>query len=215
MFFTLSSLIEPIRHDLRPDRAAPLVNWLVYHQAFLLEQALGPDALLAVQPGRLRMEPYQLVPVLRAIRMSRVRLLLCDGVGLGKTCQAGLVNTELIARRLAHRILIVSPAGPLLDVQLGGKTVAQYTNLQLAAGVNLAAAALKAGPVADQVQAIWKAIKEKNQFNHDQIYRGLILNNSTDKAKIESLCARSQRRMLKSKRLRVIAPHTVEILPAK
>ena len=76
--------IEPIRHDLRPDRAAPLVNWLVYHQAFLLEQALGPDALLAVQPGRLRIEPYQLVPVLRAIRMSRVRILLCDGVGLGK-----------------------------------------------------------------------------------------------------------------------------------
>jgi hypothetical protein len=24
-------------HDLRPDRAAPLRNWLVYHEAFLLE----------------------------------------------------------------------------------------------------------------------------------------------------------------------------------
>lgn len=107
--------IEPLVHDLRPDRAAPLRNWLVYHQAFLLEQALGPDALLAAQPGRLRIEPYQLVPVLRAIRMSRVRLLLADGVGLGKTIEAGLVLTELMARRLAHRILIVTPAGPLLD----------------------------------------------------------------------------------------------------
>lgn len=107
--------VEPVRHELRPDRAAPLVNWLVYHQAFLLEQALGPGALLAVQPGRLRIEPYQLVPVLRAIRMSRVRLLLADGVGLGKTIQAGLIITELVARRLAHRILIVSPAGPLLE----------------------------------------------------------------------------------------------------
>ncbi|MFV2070819.1 MAG: DEAD/DEAH box helicase family protein, partial [Pirellulales bacterium] len=107
--------IEPVRHELRPQRAAPLINWLVYHQAFLLEQALGPDALLAVQPGRLRMEPYQLVPVLRAIRASRVRLLLADGVGLGKTIQAGLILTELVARRLAHRILVVSPAGPLMD----------------------------------------------------------------------------------------------------
>ena len=60
----------------------------------MLEQALGPDAMLAVQPGRLRLEPYQLVPVLRAIRMSRVRLLLVDGVGLGKTIQAGLIVTE-------------------------------------------------------------------------------------------------------------------------
>ena len=107
--------IEPIVHEFRPDRAAPLSNFLVYHQAFLLEQALDSDTLLAVQPGRLRIEPYQLVPVLRAIRMSRVRLLLADGVGLGKTIQAGLILTELMARRVAHRILIVSPAGPLLD----------------------------------------------------------------------------------------------------
>src|SRR5271157_4867922 len=107
--------IEPVRHKLRPGRAAPLINWLVYHQAFLLEQALGPTALLAVQPGRLRIEPYQLVPVLRAIRSSRVRLLLADAVGLGKTVQAGLVITELVARRLAHRVLVVSPAGPLLE----------------------------------------------------------------------------------------------------
>ncbi|MBW4699909.1 MAG: 2Fe-2S iron-sulfur cluster binding domain-containing protein [Aphanocapsa lilacina HA4352-LM1] len=47
----------------------PLRDWLVCRQAFLLEQALGPNALLAVQPGRLRLEPYQLVPVLRAIRI--------------------------------------------------------------------------------------------------------------------------------------------------
>ena len=107
--------VEPLRHDFQPERAEILDNWLVYHQAFLLEQALGPDALLAVQPGRLRIEPYQLVPVLRAIRMSRARLMLADGVGLGKTIQAGLVITELIARRLAHRVLIVSPAGPLLE----------------------------------------------------------------------------------------------------
>jgi hypothetical protein len=58
-----------------------------------------------VQPGRLRLDPYQLVPVLRAIRMRRPRLLLADGVGLGKTVQAGLVLTELMARRrgLAYR----------------------------------------------------------------------------------------------------------------
>ena len=106
--------IEPVVHDLQPQKAGPLRNWLVFHQAFLLEQTLGSDALLAVQPGRLRLEPYQLVPVLRAIRMRRPRLLLADTVGLGKTIQAGLVLTELVARRIAHRILVVSPAGPLL-----------------------------------------------------------------------------------------------------
>ncbi|HMP75055.1 MAG TPA: helicase-related protein [Kiritimatiellia bacterium] len=107
--------VTPVQHDMQPAKAAPLSNWMVYHQAFLLEQALGGDALLSTQPGRLRVEPYQLVPVLRAIRMSRPRLLLADGVGLGKTIQAGLILTELMARRIAHRILVVSPAGPLLE----------------------------------------------------------------------------------------------------
>ena len=107
--------IKPSLRELAPERAGPIRNWLVYHQAFLLEQALGPDAFLAVQPGRLRIEPYQLVPVLRAIRMSRVRLLLAAAVGLGKPIQAGIVVVELMARKLAHRVLFVSPAGPLLD----------------------------------------------------------------------------------------------------
>lgn len=30
--------IRPVRHDIRPERAAPLANWLVYHQAFLLSK---------------------------------------------------------------------------------------------------------------------------------------------------------------------------------
>ena len=107
--------LEPVSTDLRPERAAPLADWRLFHQAFLLDQALGPAAFQAVQPGRLTIQPYQLVPVMRALRMSRARLLLADGVGLGKTVEAGLVLAELIARRRAHRILIVSPAGPLLS----------------------------------------------------------------------------------------------------
>lgn len=106
--------IEPVITQIEPTRAAKLQHWRVYHQAFLLEQALGSTALLAAQPGRLKIAPYQLVPLMRALRMSRPRLLLADGVGLGKTIEAGLILAELIARRLAHRILIVSPAGPLL-----------------------------------------------------------------------------------------------------
>lgn len=107
--------VRPLRREINPVRAGRLREWLPYHQAFLLEQALGPNALLAAQPGRLKIEPYQLVPVVRALALSRVRLLLADGVGLGKTIQAGLIIAELVARRLAHRILVVSPAGPLLE----------------------------------------------------------------------------------------------------
>lgn len=107
--------VSPVNRIIDPAKAGRLREWLPYHQAFLLEQALGPRALLAAQPGRINIEPYQLVPVVRALALSRVRLMLADGVGLGKTIQAGLIIAELVARRLAHRILIVSPAGPLLE----------------------------------------------------------------------------------------------------
>lgn len=107
--------IEPLHRELNPAKATPLANWLVYHQGFILEQALGPNAIQVSEPGRLELEPYQLVPMTRSLQMSRVRLLLADGVGLGKTIQAGLIAIELMARRMARRMLVVCPAGPLLE----------------------------------------------------------------------------------------------------
>jgi SNF2 family DNA or RNA helicase len=55
-------------------------------------------------------EEYQMVPILRALRMPRVNLLLADDVGLGKTIEAGLVAQELIARKLVQRIMVICPA---------------------------------------------------------------------------------------------------------
>ena len=110
--------VELLRADLRPEAPGPLAAWRLYHQACVLEQILGPDDLLLTTPGRVRVEPYQLVPLMRALELPRPRLLLADGVGLGKTIEAGLIACELIARRRAHRVLVVSPAGPLL-VQWG------------------------------------------------------------------------------------------------
>jgi ERCC4-related helicase len=106
--------VEPLRSALRPEAPGTLAAWRLHHIACLLEQMPGTDDMLATDPGRVAIEPYQLVPLMRALEMPRPRLLLADAVGLGKTVQAGLIATELIARRRAHRILVVSPAGPLL-----------------------------------------------------------------------------------------------------
>jgi len=71
--------------------------------------AIG-DTLQAPFHGGVQMEEYQLAPVIRAINMPRVRLLLADDVGLGKTIEAGLVMQELIHSHRASRVLIVCPA---------------------------------------------------------------------------------------------------------
>jgi hypothetical protein len=61
------------------------------------------------------------------------------------------------------------------EVRLGGKVVAEYNADALARGVNLAEAALAAGPVADQVKAVKAAIEAKNKYHHDRIFRGVML----------------------------------------
>ena len=53
---------------------------------------------------------YQLVPLLKALRMPRVSLLIADDVGLGKTVEAGLILTELLLRRRIQRVLVLTPA---------------------------------------------------------------------------------------------------------
>ncbi|TKB08840.1 DISARM system SNF2-like helicase DrmD [Desulforhopalus sp. IMCC35007] len=68
------------------------------------------DMLQAPFRGGVQMEEYQLAPVIRATKMPRVRLLLADDVGLGKTIEAGLVTQELIHSHRASRVLIVCPA---------------------------------------------------------------------------------------------------------
>lgn len=54
--------VEPIAKELDPTKGAGLAHWAIYHQAFLLEQALGPRALLAAPPGRLEIAPYPPAP---------------------------------------------------------------------------------------------------------------------------------------------------------
>ena len=60
--------------------------------------------------GSVRVEDYQLVPLLKALRMPRVNLLIADDVGLGKTIEAGLILTELLLRRRIQRVLVLTPA---------------------------------------------------------------------------------------------------------
>jgi superfamily II DNA or RNA helicase len=61
--------------------------------------------------GRLAVEPrpYQLVPLLMALKLDPVRLLIADDVGIGKTVEAGLVAAELLEQGDARRLAVLCP----------------------------------------------------------------------------------------------------------
>mgnify|MGYP001362139558 CR=1 FL=1 len=61
-------------------------------------------AKIAVEP-----RPYQLVPLLMALKLDPVRLLIADDVGIGKTVEACLIARELLDRGEITRIAVLCP----------------------------------------------------------------------------------------------------------
>lgn len=76
-----------------------------------ITDALAHDTLLAPIESMVIPLPYQLHALSRAIAGDRIRYLLADEVGLGKTIEAGLIMRELKLRGLVRRTLVVVPKG--------------------------------------------------------------------------------------------------------
>ncbi|MGC1395555.1 MAG: helicase-related protein [Coleofasciculaceae cyanobacterium] len=74
---------------------------------FSLRSGAGPFRCL----GRLSVHPrpYQIVPLLMALRLEIVRLLIADDVGIGKTIEAGLIARELLDRGEIKRLAVLCP----------------------------------------------------------------------------------------------------------
>jgi superfamily II DNA or RNA helicase len=76
-----------------------------------IAQALPrPDSLRTAVHATFAPLPFQLEPALAFLGGDTVRALVADGVGLGKTVQAGLLVAELLARQPDAHVLIVTPA---------------------------------------------------------------------------------------------------------
>jgi len=86
-----------------------------YRSARLLRDALRLGARSSAGPfrsfGKIAFEPrpYQLVPLLMALRLDPVRLLIADDVGIGKTVEALLVAAELLEQGDARRLCVLCP----------------------------------------------------------------------------------------------------------
>ncbi|MGH3962301.1 MAG: helicase-related protein [Pseudonocardiaceae bacterium] len=99
-----ATFAPPSPDDLGDDRSARLLRDAL---RIGFRASGGPFrslAGLAVDP-----RPYQLVPLLLALRQDLVRLLIADDVGIGKTIEAGLVAAELLAQGSARGLTVLCP----------------------------------------------------------------------------------------------------------
>ncbi len=110
------SALRPLSADLQPEIEAGRIAYVAAAAkvAEVLEgstSATDGHVLLAPMESNVIPLPHQIHALSRAISGDRVRYLLADEVGLGKTIEAGLVMRELKLRGLVRRILVVSPKG--------------------------------------------------------------------------------------------------------
>jgi lysophospholipase L1-like esterase len=130
-----------------------------------------------------------------------------------------------------YRLQVTGLPSGRYAISLGGKRVTEHSAEELDQGVNLAAAALAEGPVADQVKAVWNAVEAKNRFYHDRIFRGIVLSfvsipdylnikltpqeiNARREAAIKERLAKLPEMDEVIRKALIIKPHLVEIAPA-
>ena len=90
-----------------PAGGSSLVPAAARRCAAELPSSAGPFrsfARIAVEP-----RPYQLVPLLMALKLDPVRLLIADDVGIGKTIEACLIARELLDRGDIQRLAVLCP----------------------------------------------------------------------------------------------------------
>ena len=95
----------------QPDDELQPLSCDLFHAYLTALQIRHPSlsTLYSLNAARVNFIPYQFRPVLRFIRSDRPRLLIADGVGVGKTIEAGLILRELQARREIKSVLIICP----------------------------------------------------------------------------------------------------------
>lgn len=107
------AVVRARSRDLIPlDSIQPTVEHILHTAtAAKLLDALEDNLLLAPIQSSVVPLPHQLYALNRAMSRDKIRYLLADEVGLGKTIEAGLILRELKLRGMARRILVVAPKG--------------------------------------------------------------------------------------------------------
>ena len=110
-------IVNPAEVKLVPDHSARFRRSLLYLES-QWRQKIPTDTNIHIgYKAAMDPMPYQLDPAKLSLQRPRQRILIADTVGLGKTLEAGILMSELIARGKGKRILVVTVKSMMTQFQ--------------------------------------------------------------------------------------------------
>ena len=110
-------VLDPATTTLVPDTSPQFTRSLLYMESLLRRAVPNDQRIRVAHRAAMDEVPYQLDPARQALRQPRQRILIADDVGLGKTVEAGILVSELVARGRGQRILVVAVKSMLTQFQ--------------------------------------------------------------------------------------------------
>lgn len=101
-------IVDPRNVTLVADKSPHFRQSQLYIESQWRQQVPTDDKLHIGYKACMDALPFQLEPAQMALKKPRQRILIADEVGLGKTLEAGILMSELIARGKGRRILVVT-----------------------------------------------------------------------------------------------------------
>lgn len=110
-------VIDPSETKLVPDTSEFFNRTKLYLESQWRQKIPTDNKLHIGDEAAMDPMPYQLEPAQQALKHPRQRILIADAVGLGKTLEAGILMSELIARGKGKRILVVTAKSMMTQFQ--------------------------------------------------------------------------------------------------
>ena len=110
-------IVNPAEVKLVADKSPFYKKTLLYLESQWRQQIPTDSNLHVGHKAAMDLMPFQLDPAKLALQRPRQRILIADTVGLGKTLEAGILMSELIARGKGKRILVVTVKSMMTQFQ--------------------------------------------------------------------------------------------------
>ncbi len=110
-------VITPEKTRLVPDTSNGYRKTKLFVETVLRNSSFYSGGIEIAHKAAIHPSKYQFTPTLKALKLPKPRFLIADGVGLGKTIQAGIFLTEMVRRNKGQRVLVVTPKSILAQFQ--------------------------------------------------------------------------------------------------